>query len=519
MREKLFKFNNRAIKIIFYVFFTATFIFALTSTNLILGDNPITKIGTTAFTTVVLLIFVALFTLCYVNHSVKDFLLWLFVDRSWITATVCFVLAILIQIGFVSLIHYGVHDDVGAVHAALTNTKDVNIIGYFSVNPNNLGLLLLQHQIALIFNHTSWMFFDFMTVLMVDLAALFNIGTVFTIDKSKIPILLYVQALWMATFPAIVIPYTDTWVLPFVAFYILCYAMIAHSSLGRGWRLTFAVLGGLTVGATYFIKPSGIVPAIAIVIIELVHLLKDHKKEWVWLFLVTIVFAVSAGGSYYRINQIIDNQTYIHVNTFRAKPMIHFVNMGVSKTGGYNAKDSYKMVTLINKQDRIDYSVKSIKKRLHKMGFGGYVKFLIVKQKNNTSDGTFGWLREGISAPSKYTPQKHGFKGKLENFVLLYGNNVGDFRFLTQIFWCIWLGMIFFAWKDNRKFVQILRLSLIGGFIFLLIFEGGRSRYLIQFLPVFLVLAALEWETSTQQIRRLLKWNLNPGPKHRENVL
>lgn len=519
MREKLFKFNNRAIKIIFYVFFTATFIFALTSTNLILGDNPITKIGTTAFTTVVLLIFVALFTLCYVNHSVKDFLLWLFVDRSWITATVCFVLAILIQIGFVSLIHYGVHDDVGAVHAALTNTKDVNIIGYFSVNPNNLGLLLLQHKIALIFNHTSWMFFDFMTVLMVDLAALFNIGTVFTIDKSKIPILLYVQALWMATFPAIVIPYTDTWVLPFVAFYILCYAMIAHSSLGRGWRLTFAVLGGLTVGATYFIKPSGIVPAIAIVIIELVHLLKDHKKEWVWLFLVTIVFAVSAGGSYYRINQIIDNQTYIHVNTFRAKPMIHFINMGVSKTGGYNAKDSYKMVTLINKQDRIDYSVKSIKKRLHKMGFGGYVKFLIVKQKNNTSDGTFGWLREGISAPSKYTPQKHGFKGKLENFVLLYGNNVGDFRFLTQIFWCIWLGMIFFAWKDNRKFVQILRLSLIGGFIFLLIFEGGRSRYLIQFLPVFLVLAALEWETSTQQIRRLLKWNLNPGPKHRENVL
>ena len=519
MREKLFKFNNRAIKIIFYVFFTATFIFALTSTNLILGDNPITKIGTTAFTTVVLLIFVALFTLCYVNHSVKDFLLWLFVDRSWITATVCFVLAILIQIGFVSLIHYGVHDDVGAVHAALTNTKDVNIIGYFSVNPNNLGLLLLQHQIALIFNHTSWMFFDFMTVLMVDLAALFNIGTVFTIDKSKIPILLYVQALWMATFPAIVIPYTDTWVLPFVAFYILCYAMIAHSSLGRGWRLTFAVLGGLTVGATYFIKPSGIVPAIAIVIIELVHLLKDHKKEWVWLFLVTIVFAVSAGGSYYRINQIIDNQTYIHVNTFRAKPMIHFINMGVSKTGGYNAKDSYKMVTLINKQDRIDYSVKSIKKRLHKMGFGGYVKFLIVKQKNNTSDGTFGWLREGISAPSKYTPQKHGFKGKLENFVLLYGNNVGDFRFLTQIFWCIWLGMIFFAWKDNRKFVQILRLSLIGGFIFLLIFEGGRSRYLIQFLPVFLVLAALEWETSTQQIRQLLKWNLNPGPKHRENVL
>ncbi len=73
MRETLFKFNNRAIKIIFYIFFTATFIFALTSSNLILGDNPITRIGTTAFTTVVLLLIGALFTICYVNHSVRDF--------------------------------------------------------------------------------------------------------------------------------------------------------------------------------------------------------------------------------------------------------------------------------------------------------------------------------------------------------------------------------------------------------------------------------------------------------------
>ena len=519
MRETLFKFNHRAIKIIFYIFFTATFIFALTSSNLILGDNPITKIGTTAFTTIVLLIFGALFTICYVNHSVRDFLLWLFVDRSWVTATVCFILAILLQIGFVSLIHYGMGNDVGAVHEALTNTKDVNIIGYFSIYPNNLGILLLQHQIAVIFHQTSWIFFDFVTIVMVDLAALFNLGSIFVIDKSKLPIILYIQALWLAIFPAIIVPYTDTWVMPFVAFYIFCYAIIAHSKIGNFWKLFFVILDGLTVGATYFIKPSAIIPIIAIIIVELINLMNVRNKQWIWFFLVMSIFTFSVGGSYYKISQVITNQTYIHVNNFRAVPMIHFINMGLSKTGGYNAKDSYKMVILINKQDRIDYSVKSIKKRLHKMGFSGYVAFLVQKQRNNTSDGTFGWLHEGISIPNKYTPDKHGFKGKLENFVLLYGNNVGDFRFLTQIFWCIWLGLIFFAWKDDRKITQILRLSLVGGFIFLLIFEGGRSRYLIQFLPVFLILATLEWKTSIQQIRRLLKWNLNPGPKHRKNVL
>ncbi|MQS96598.1 hypothetical protein [Companilactobacillus halodurans] len=226
---------------------------------------------------------------------------------------------------------------------------------------------------------------------------------------------------------------------------------------------------------------------------------------WATLLLVILV-AGSAYGGYHVFNQSIQKQTYIRVNTFRAKPIVHFINMGLSGDGGYNEKDSFKMATTISKQARIDYSVHSIKKRLKKMGPFGYVKFLLQKQGNNSADGTFAWIKEGNFIHGSSIPKQHGVAGVIDNFIYLYGTNLGDFRFIAQIFWCICLGIIFFAWDDTRKITQIMRLTIIGGFIFLLIFEGGRSRYLIQFLPAFLILATLNFHATKQKLHDLFSW-------------
>lgn len=506
MRTKLFHFNHRLFKIIFYLFFAPTLFFALTSVNLILGDNHITKIGTTGFTTGFLLIVIALGIIIYDSKKVRHFFYWLFITHKRQTAVISFVLAILLQIGFILLIHPGIGFDVSGVHEGLLKPNDVNIVGYFSVNPNNLGIFLMQHWFAQLFKQNSWLFFEFVTLFLVDISALFNLGSIAIIDKTRLPLALYIHAMGFITFPAIIVPYTDTWVIPFVSAYLFCYCLISQTHFPRLVKLLAMIVFGIAVSSSYFIKPSAIIPAIAIIIIELVQLLNKQRRHWLWLLLLTLTLAVSTAGSYVSINHTIKNQSYVRVYYFRAKPMIHFINMGLSGDGGYNAKDSFKMVTLIHRQDRIDYSVNSIKKRLHKMGPAGYLAFLWRKHGNNTSDGTFAWLRDGDFVPLKYSPSGHGFKRKVENFVYLYGNNVGDLRFIVQIWWCIWLALIFFGWQDNRKIVQVLRLALVGGFIFLLIFEGGRSRYLIQFLPAFLILAVLNFAATRQKLKDLFAW-------------
>lgn len=49
-----------------------------------------------------------------------------------------------------------------------------------------------------------------------------------------------------------------------------------------------------------------------------------------------------------------------------------------------------------------------------------------------------------------------------------------------------------FSFESN----DFLLLALLGGLAFLMIFEGGKSRYLIQFIPQILLLAGRGWENN-----------------------
>lgn len=81
-----------------------------------------------------------------------------------------------------------------------------------------------------------------------------------------------------------------------------------------------------------------------------------------------------------------------------------------------------------------------------------------------------------------------------------------DFYFIAQIWWIIWLGMLTFGTtKDYSKIKQMMRLAIIGGMLFLLLFEGGRSRYLIQFLPIFLMLATMQAKDAALKIKGFFK--------------
>lgn len=83
------------------------------------------------------------------------------------------------------------------------------------------------------------------------------------------------------------------------------------------------------------------------------------------------------------------------------------------------------------------------------------------------------------------------------------GKYLYDFKFIAQFIWLIGLVILLLGFNDRRYFVQVLRLSLIGAFVFLLIFEGGRSRYMIQFLPAIIMLITLLWDTSMQNLKRI----------------
>lgn len=516
MDHQLFNYGNRFIRGLFYFFFGLTTYFAITSVNLILGDNAKTGSGTTIVTAIVLIVAITVLIVGFAYPQVSHVFKWLFVRHQAVTAVTLLLLTVAWQVVFVLCMHPAIGFDVDAIHEALIDPKDVNTMSYFSQNSNNLPILLVQHWLAMAFHTTSWLFFDWVTLILTDLSAVFNILSVAVIDRRKVPAAMYIHAGWLALFPMIIVPYTDAWVLPFVSAYIFCYCVLSYTQ----WHWTLKVLAavglGLNVAAAYFMKPSAIVALIAIILVELLQVIRReywqgltrHKGAIVVACL--LVSGMAGGGAYVAGNHVLDTQSYIKINTARAIPAVHFMSMGISGDGGYNAKDALKMAQLPTKKSRADWSKKMYLKRLKQRGFWGYLAFLVKKQRNNSADGSFAWIKEGHFILHGTKPKGTGFARSIREFVYLYGTRLGDFRYLVQAWWIVWLVIIFFGWSDQHKFTQVLRLTVIGAFMFLLLFEGGRSRYLIQYLPAFLILGTLSFHRSLTALRRLFGWVKHP---------
>jgi len=256
MTGKLFDFGNRAIKWLFYFFFGLTLYFALTSANIILGDNKITGAGTTLYTAWFLIISISLLVGLWAYRRWYQWFHWAFIEHQLVTASLILGAAIVLQIIFVANMHPVIGWDVDAIHAALLEPSNTENIGYFSTYPNNLAILLAQHGLARLFGTTSWLFFDIVTTILVDLSAVLNILTVRVADRTKTATAMYIHAIWLALFPMIIVPYTDTWVLPFVSAYLFCYSLLIYRQWPWVVRGGVAILLGLSAAAAYFMKPS-----------------------------------------------------------------------------------------------------------------------------------------------------------------------------------------------------------------------------------------------------------------------
>lgn len=494
----LFKSSRSIINILFTIFIGLTFYFTLTSSNLLLNSQT-----TTWVTMVMLLGLVGIIIIMITDNFVKRFAHSVY-QSGWLGMSVLGILLLIWQIFFVVATHPAIGFDVNMLHRAWINPNQADVRGYFSQNYNNLPILLLQNWVLTKFHSTSWLIIDFVTLLLVDLSALINIVTMYLASKDKVKLLWYLQIIFLAFFPMIIIPYTDTWVLPSVSLILLGFVGMSNQNLNLIYRILFSVIAGVATAITYYIKPSGIIPAIAFVIIGIIYLCNKINKKRLLKAFCLLLFLLGSGAATFVLGQnIISNQEYISIDKSLEIPSIHFINMGMSgTTGAYNPHDALMMAKLPKKQDKIEYSKKMIRKRLKQRGFWGYISFLIKKQGYNTADGTFGWLGEGTFIFTK-TPAST-WKWWAQTFTYPNGKNVSVFRFISQLIWIFLIGVLLFGWKYHDLISDGLRLSLIGGFLFLLIFEGGRSRYLIQFLPSIMILVLILWQSSREIITKIL---------------
>lgn len=287
---------NKFIACIFTIFVALSTLAALRSRNLNLIDIPNWFIATTSVIIVLLILFV------YLKPSKK-----LLNNIYWLILVLLCTFIFVIQILIYKYIHPRIGFDVYWFREALNNPKSAAF--YFSTYSNNLLLLLMQHKLITQYG-LSYINVQQITIFLVDISGFINILLVRLINKVfKKAVMIHL--LWLLLFPMIIIPYSDAWVLPFVSSYIFCFYVVRYCRLKFNVKTLFILLGSITVVGAYYIKPSSIIPVIAIVIMEVLNgmrmgpLYKTSNRKLIVSYILCLFLIIT---SFLMIKGKINNQ-------------------------------------------------------------------------------------------------------------------------------------------------------------------------------------------------------------------
>lgn len=282
--------------------------------------------------------------------------------------------------------------------------------------------------------------------------------------------------------PYVAIPYTDiiAFLLSSLATFMVVLLNYINSNKGK---ISVSILLGIVIVIAYMTKPSLIIFYVAISIVAVLFFSKQLFNRFI---IPGLVILVTIGLSIAGLQYFMSEQNYIKINNELREPATHFIAMGMTGNGGFNGKDIQNDKTIETYKARNESNKKKIVKRLEAFGnVGSYQRFLFAKQINNTSDGSFAWGVEGNflkpfdvknNIGSKFIMKMYAKNGQARN-------NTFEFRFFSQLVWLMILVLCWFSAFINNRFSIILKLTIVGFMLFLLLFEGGRSRYVIQFLP------------------------------------
>ena len=367
----------------------------------------------------------------------------IFLENIGLITGIYFIFGFCLQVFILTNISAPIGWDVSAIFngvSALPENKEV-ISNYLSINPNNSFFFFLMYGISKVmnlFNHTwgsSWFVWQLWNIIFMD------IGFVILFKAAK---------------------YLFNKKVAYLTFYLASFSLMFSPWILVAWTIIMGIKL-LTTGKLY-------------------------KKNVLSFFVAMFFFIITVGC--FSIFQ--KQQTIVNYDAEMQKPWTHFVMMGLTGSGGYSEKDTRKVNSLPTLEKKKKYTTETIKKRLEDYGMVGYTKFLLVKHFNNTDRGDFGWGRDGTPQnPTK--PSKSEFQTKLRDTYYQQGKRTNNLRFVMQILWIVvLLGMLlsFFVKDIQGGTLLIIKLTIIGAFLYLLLFEGGRSRYLIQYLPFFYLLSA-----------------------------
>ena len=384
---------------------------------------------------------------------------------------------------------------------------------YYSYFPNNLLLLVIENSIwqcvKLFLSVTSYIhLLNIINMFLIDLGSVFLGIACKNLFNKVVGYISFISAELLLGFSLHIIePYTDIWTFFFGSVFIF---LISFPIKQQQFTLSFKnilsiIMLALLIPVMYLMKPSSLVYMIGLTIICIGHVVGRENNNIKNIIITMIVFSAISIPTFSGLNYVCHRNGIVSVETSKKESMLHFIAMGQTGTGGFNSRLTLDERKLEAPKEKIKYNKRELKKELKNyQGIDNYLAFLIKKQQSNTSYSV--WPEFDVN-PLK---NRH-LTNRLQRFQYdIYFKHQDEkliqWNIGIQLWWtliiigCLLTGKMF-SWR-----IQLLKYVILGGFVFLLIFEGGRSRYMIQYLPVIISLGSLGLGSLGQSLMK--RYNL-----------
>lgn len=272
--------------------------------------------------------------------------------------------------------------------------------------------------------------------------------------------------------------YTDSLSMPFVigAFYVFSFI---ESSENLGKRLALSALCGLILFVGFALKGSAAVALIAIVMYAVAKL--NFKRA----LCVILTIVVAFGGLLICYKESAKAVIPEEMSEKYEFPLSHWLMMGSRGYGNFNAEDARYTLKRKSKSSKDKADMRKFRQRMTLRSKGAIYRQLRMKTKWMWEDGTY-YISTHIDEPVR--------RNFLHEFVLRDGKHY----FLFYAASCAYqLMLIFFMALSGlssmfRRKIDLnflIRLTVTGALCFFLLWEA-KSRYLMNFTPLFIILCA-----------------------------
>ncbi len=272
-----------------------------------------------------------------------------------------------------------------------------------------------------------------------------------------------------------VLPYTHVLALFFIS--IICWLLVRIKDK-LSWKNVLFLSILIAIGSLY--KILVFIFGISLMIVLLI------KKRYNLIIIPILSFFILRFLFFNWIN--INEISYLSTAETKTS-FLHYLYLGSNYEthGRYSDEDAHYAYEycLLSANERNQFYIHAIQSRFKEMGFQKAVMLYMNKILDTWGDGLY-------FADNKL--QREPLKYEAINEFFLYGKGYTIIRNFAQfihigLFMLIILG----NWnqRDKRCEILILKLVILGLFIYLLIFET-RSRYVFSFIPVLYLLSALQ---------------------------